>query len=231
MQHSRTRLSIAPVALLLAVPAWGAAQTIPSAFEYLEERQELGVFAGVMSVDAGRFGYGPSGGPIFGVRYGIELSGPLSFEAVVGYVDAERDVIDPGRPEGDRVIGQASGDVGTIDARFKFSLPGRRSWHGFSPFLAAGGGVALNMAASSELDDVLLPEDVFEFGTSFFGTVSAGTRWFVTDKITARVDGTFSLWKIDTPPGFSDPERGFLGVEDGEWLAGQSISLSLLYRW
>ena len=41
----------------------------------------------------------------------------------------------------------------------------------------------------------------------------------VKDRIAVRMDGTFSLWKVSTPPGFSDPVRGFEAVEQGEDVA------------
>lgn len=216
---------------VLVVPMMVAAQSIPSPYEYIERRQETGVWATWMSTATGRFGYGPQGGYGAGARYAVELSGPLSFEGVVGLVNGERDVVDPGRVEGDRVIGQADAKVTTIDARLRFSFPGRRMWNRISPFFFAGGGIAIDASSSSDLDDVLLPEDVFEFGTSFYGTLGVGTRWFVTDRIALRGDATFSLWELDTPPGFADPDRAFENVDDGEWLWGRQVTISLLWRW
>jgi hypothetical protein len=213
------------------MPALASAQSIPSPYEYLEKRQEFGLFAGSMNVDTGRFGYGPDGGNLFGIRYGLELSGPLSFEGVVGHSRGNRDVIDPGRVEGDRTIGNTDATISMVDARLRFSFVGRRTWHGLSPFLSAGGGIAIGHGASSDLDDVLLPEDVFDFGTSFFGTVALGTRWFVTETIAVRGDATFSLWALDTPPGYADPDRGFEEVSDSEWMRGNTFAISLLYRW
>jgi len=229
----RLSSSICGTALILfglSCPALADAQTIPSPFSYLERGQEFGIFAGHMNSGSGRFGFGPKGGIMAGARYGVELSGPISFEGVVGYVDGERDVVDPGREEGDRIIGQADASILTIDARMKFSFVGRRSWHNLSPFFTAGGGIAIDSSSPSELDRILLPADVFDFGTSFFGTLGLGSRWFLSDAIALRGDWVFSLWKIDTPPGYADPERGFIAVEDGEWVWGTSFSLSLLYR-
>jgi hypothetical protein len=219
------------VTVLVCAPSAIDAQSIPSPFDYLERRQELGLFSGWASFEEGRFGYGPSGGTPLGARYGIELSGPLGFEGTAAVIDGTRDVVDPGRVEGDRVIGQADALMTVIDARLRFTFTGRRSWHGFAPFFVAGGGLALDLADESDLDTQLLPEDVFEFGTSFFGNFGLGTRWFVTDRFALRGEGTFSLWKIDTPPGFSDPDRDFGNVEDGEWLRGTWLTLALLYRW
>ena len=207
------------------------AQSIPSPFEYLERRQELGGFFGTMDAGTGRFDYGPSGGITYGARYALELTGPLALEGLAGVVEGDRNVVDPSRVEGDRIIGESSTRILTLDAGLRFTFTGRRSWHGLAPFISLGGGIALDLKNASELDETLLPADVFDFGNSFHGTLGAGTRWFVTDRIAARVDGIFSLWKLDTPPGFSDPNRDFESVADGEWVAGQTLSLTLLYRW
>lgn len=231
MRPSFSTLGAVLVAALVCAPIAVDAQSIPSPYEYLERRQELGLFSGWVAVEEGRFGYGPSGGTPFGARYGIELSGPLGFEGTAAVIDGTRDVVDPGRVEGDRVIGQADALMTVVDARLRFTFTGRRSWHDLAPYFVAGGGIALDAAGESDLDSQLLPEDVFEFGTSFFGNLGLGTRWFVTDRFALRGEGTFSLWKIDTPPGFSDPQRDFGDVEDGEWLRGTWLTLTLLYRW
>lgn len=230
MRTSRTRFLLAALAAL-ALPAAGTAQTIPSPYRYLEQAQEIGIFGGTMSAKTGRFGYGPDGGQVLGVRYGIELSGPLALEGVTQWIAGERDVFDPGRVEGDRVIGRADAELFTIEARIRFSLVGRRSWHALSPFVSFGGGIAVDASSPDALDEVLLPEDRFDFGNSFYGTVTAGSRWYLAERFTLRGDGTFSLWKIDTPPGYTLPERDFTGVADGEWLRGLAFSLAVLYRW
>ena len=220
-----------------AISAWltlastAASQTIPSPFEYLERRQEAGVFAGTMSVGSGRFGYAPSGGSVFGARYGLELSGPLGLEGSVGLIDSKRDVIDPSQIEGNRFIGKTAEPLIVVDARLRFSFPGRRMWKRLSPFLTMGGGVVFGAGGDETLDQSLLPEDVFSFGSSFFGTLGLGNRWFVTDHLAVRADGVFSLWKVETPPGFSDPMREFEEVEDAEWLGGSTFSVTLLWRW
>jgi hypothetical protein len=223
---------LAVIFLIAAVPRAHevSAQSIPSPYAYVEERQEVGVFAGYMDAKTGQFGYGPSGGAWAGGRYGIELSGPLSLEGVVGAVVGTRDVISPGRPAGDRKIGEADVIITTMDVRLKFSLVGRRSWHRFSPFLLTGAGVAFDVAGSAPIEATLERDEVFDFGTSFFGTFGAGTRVFLTRRMALRLDGIFSLWKIDTPVGYTDPEYGFGALQEGEWVRGLSLTASLLYR-
>ena len=221
--------------ILLALTATGAssatAQSIPSPFNFIEGRQEAGLIFGVVDAAKGRFGYAPKGGRVIGGRWGLELAGPLSLEGVATVIDGTRDVINPGRVEGDRVVGEADVLLTTFDARFKFTLTGDRTWHKIAPFFVAGGGVVFDMAGESVADQPLLPEDRFDFGTSFYGTTGLGLRWFLTERFALRADGTFSLWKVGTPPGFSDPVRGFENVEEGEWLRSLGLTISTLIRW
>lgn len=223
-------LAAATAAASLA-PVTAEAQRIPSPYRFIERKQESGPFFGVMSVDRGRFGYGPGSGSLVGGRWGIELSGPLSFEGVASLLDGTRDVIHPGRVEGDRKIGEADLLVTMLEVRLKFSLVGARAWHRLSPFIVAGGGIAFDVADSSPAEDELEAEDRFDFGSSFLGTLGAGTRWFVNDRIAVRTDALFSLWEIPTPVGFADPDRGFTDVAEKEWLRGLQISASIMIRW
>lgn len=224
-----------PFAWVLASLIWPGtgvdAQSVPSPYTFIERRQEIGFFVGVTDASTGRFGYGPEGGLTYGARWGMEVSGPFSLEAVTSLIDSTRDVVNPGRAEGDRVIGEADASVATIDARIKFTLTGDRAWNDISPFILLGGGMVIDVSSDSEDDLLLPPEDRFDMGTGFFGTFGVGSRWFVSDQFALRLDATFSLWKIDTPPGFSDPRRGFVGVETGEWVRSLGLNISTLYRW
>ena len=226
---------MAPLAVALALPvvlpARVDAQSISSPYTFVERKQEVGAFVGYMSASTGRFGYAPKGGLMLGGRWGLELSGPVSLEGVVGLVDGERDVINPARPVDGQIVGVADVLLTKFDARLKFSFTGARAWHGLSPFLVAGGGVVFDLAEAVAIEETLDGADRFKFGTSFYGTTGLGTRWFLSDLVALRVDGIFSLYKVDTPPGYSDPIRGFTGVAEGEWLAGLSITLAALIRW
>ncbi|MEX2465919.1 MAG: outer membrane beta-barrel protein [Gemmatimonadota bacterium] len=219
------------LALAVVLASDAEAQTVPSPYTFIEARQEAGLIFGKVDAASGRFGYAPKGGNMFGGRYGIELSGPLSLEGVATLIDGTRDVINPGRVEGDRVVGEADVLLTTFDARFKFTLTGDRAWHRLAPFIVAGGGVVLDISDEAEDDALLEPEDQFDYGTSFYGTTGLGVRWFLTDTFALRLDGTFSLWKVGTPPGFSDPIRGFESVEEGEWLRSLGLTVSTLIRW
>jgi hypothetical protein len=215
----------------IAPPDSASGQTVPSPYRFVEERQEVGVFAGPLNAGTGRFGFGPSGGMWLGARYGIELAGPLSIEGVVGAVKGTRDVVSPARPEGDRVVGEGDVLIPTIDGRLKLSVVGARSWNGLSPFLVFGGGIAFDVAEKPDADALIESDEVFNFGTTFFGTAGVGTRWFISRRIALRSDAIFSLWKLTTPPGYGDPQLGLGPVSEGEWVSGLSLTGSLLYRW
>jgi len=229
------RFRIAPgcltaAAILMLAPRAGSGQTIPSPFRYIETRQEAGVLAGVTHAGTGRFGFGPSGGTRLGARWGIRLSGPLGFEGVAGVVSGKRDVINPARLEGDRKVGEADVLLGSVDARLRFTFTGDRSWHSLAPFLLAGGGIVFDMSKAQAVDEQLEARDRFAFGTSFLGTFGGGSHVYLTDRLALRGDAVFSLWKIKTPPGFSDPERGISGVAQSEWVNALHFTVSAVVR-
>lgn len=212
------------------VPLALAAQSIPSPYRYMESKQEVGLIVGTASVNTGRFGYGPSGGTVLGVRWGITLSGPLGFEVVTTALNGTRDVIDPSHAEGNRVVGQADDMLGTFDGRLRFSLTGDRTWHRLAPFIVVGGGLVFDMSGNQAADSVLDASDQFKFGTSFFGTMGGGVRWMVSDRFELRGDAVFSLWKLKTPPGFSDPTFGLVSVAKSEWANGGHFTISTAIR-
>lgn len=206
------------------------AQTIPSNYERIEYPQEGGAFVGAFSGGTGRFGFGPKSGVLLGGRYAIELGGPFSFEGVAAYLAGSRDVIDPELAEGNRVAGEADLQMLLAEARFKFALTGRRTWHGISPHLLFGGGVAYEFAGAQPADERILESDRFTFGTNFMASGGGGFRWFLTDKWTVRTDGVVRIWKIQTPPGYAEVNRGFDSVEESEWTNNLSLSIGLAYR-
>ena len=222
--------AIAAAALLVLTPGVARSQTIPSAFRFVETRQEVGIFVGSASMAKGRFGFGPAGKAEFGARWGIDLSGPLGFEAVAGLISGTRDVINPAQVVGDRRVGEADVRMGTVDGRLRFTLTGDRTWHRLAPFIVAGGGIAFDMSKAAAIDEELLADDRFDFGSSFYGTAGGGVRLFINDRLALRGDAIFSLWKIDTPPGFSSADRGFTSVEQSEWVSGLHLTLATMIR-
>jgi hypothetical protein len=169
---------------------------------------------------------------MFGGRYGLDLSGPLGLEVTGGIVRGTRDIVNPARPAGNRVIGQADVQLTVIDGRLRLSATGGRTWHGLSPSLAFGAGVVFDNADASVIEQTVLDEDeLYEFGTRFFGIIGPAVRWHVTRRLAVRTDLGFSLWKLTTPAGFGDPNLGLGDVAESEWVSGLSLTGSVLFRW
>ena len=230
MRSTVSRSALLTTLIFLPTPPGGEAQSIPSNYRYVDSSQETGAFVGFASVGTGRFGYGPGDGTVVGGRYGIDFAGPLTFEVVASVLDGTRDIINPGRDEGDRKVAEADSQVGAVDGRLKLTLTGPRTWRGLSPFLLFGGGMAFDLSGEHPAEADLEPADRFDFGRSFFGTLGGGSRVVVSERLVFRVDGIFSIWKLDTPPGFSDPSRGFGNVEKGEWVQGLRLTLGAAIR-
>lgn len=217
----------------LGAPGTARAQDITSPYRYIENAHEVGVFAGILSPGTGQLDLGPKDGVAAGARYSIELTGPLSLEGVGRVLMSERDVRDPRRVEGDQVLAVADVFLTSADVRLKFSLPGRRTWHGIAPYVWAGGGIAFDLAADPAADQELLREDRFDFGTSFLGLGGIGIRWIPRDHLTFRVDAEFDLWQLDTPPGYLDAEPGLFEdpIPQDEWVSALGLTVGAAIRW
>lgn len=218
------------VLLAFSIPAEARGQTIPSPYRFLENRQEAGVFVGKANSGTGRFGYGPASSTIFGGRYGIHLGGPFALEGVVGYQPTTRDIVDPSREEGNMVVGEADAKILSLDARIRFSLTGDRTWRGMHPFVFGGLGVGWDLAGESPEDGLLLPEDQWKYGKKFLAPFGGGIRWIVSDRFLVRGDLTVMLYRLTAPPGFLDPERGFTGVGEKEWVSAPTFSFGFGYH-
>lgn len=221
--------ALAGLLLSTAIPA--AAQSIPSPYRYIEEGQEAGLFVGRLSSERGLFGYGPAPGLSLGLRYSVEVSGPFALEGIFTSLPTTRDVMSPGRAEGDRRIGEANVALAAFEARLRFALTGRRTWNGVQPFLVLGGGLAFDAEGTQQADLELQEQDRFDFGTRFTGTIGGGLRYILADRFVIRGDATMSIWKLNVPEGFRDPELGFEDSPESEWANSPGITLGIAYRW
>ncbi len=220
----------AVASLSVLFPGALIAQVVPSPYRFIENRQEADLFGGSMSPGTGRFGFGPAPGPTWGARYGVNISGPFGLEGVITHFPSTRDMVDPGRAEGDRVIGEMSSQLVQIDARLRFSLTGNRTWHRLAPFVFTGGGLIFDVSDDNSDEELLLAGDRFSFGTSFVGLLGGGLRWYLSDRFVARGDMSLFLYQLKTPRGYSDPERAFPGVDEKEWVSGPSFTLGIGFR-
>jgi hypothetical protein len=205
-------------------------QTIPSPYRFIETAQEAGAFLGTFQGSSGEFGLGPKGGVLVGVRYGLDISGPVGVEGAFSYLPTTRDVMDPRRAPAERARGEADVTILLAEARLRFSLTGRRTWHSLNPFLFAGAGGAFDVAGAPEFDQQLREEDRFDFGFAFAGVLGGGTRWLISERLLLRADAQLALWQLPTPDGYQDETLGLGAVPTGEWANNGMFTLGIAYR-
>ena len=206
------------------------AQTVSSPYRFIEGSHDVGVIFGVVQENRGAMGIGPGGGSLLGIRYAIELSGPLALEAAGYLIPTDRVVYDAVPGKGLVPLGNTDTMVASADIRIRFSLTGARTWHGVVPFLMAGGGIAGNLSGPSEFAAEIPASERVGFGPSFLGIMGGGTRWIPFERLTLRVDTLLSIWKVETPRGFSDVEEDLEVFVNQEWLGVGSLVFGASYR-
>lgn len=222
------------LAIICVHASSAAGQVIPSAYDFIETRQSFGMFVGSTNLDSGQLGLDPSSASTVGARWALDVGGALSLEVNGTIFQAERDVLDPSRPENDRVIGQSDMSIVQFDVRLRLNLTGHRTWHGMQPFVSFGGGIAGEAGVDRTLEDeAMMPQDQrFDFGNRLTTTLGTGVNLRLSERLYLRVDGLFSLWKMATPTGWVtvevDPDRV---NPQGEWLAGQNVMIGATWRW
>ena len=215
------------------VTSTAAGQTIPSAYTYIEHSKEWAVFAGKSDINPGQLGLGPQDATTVGGRWAAAFAGALSFEVSATMFMATREVRDVSRPVGDRVLGVSDIDVGLLDLRLRINLTGARAWHGLQPFIEFGGGFAAPLSVDRVLEglSVMPPEEQFSFGTRFAGTFGGGANYHLSNKISLRLEGVVSLWKVKTPVGWLTVDNNPLGIiVSDEWVSAKSITLGASWR-
>ena len=215
---------------VLATAGSSAAQTIPSAYRFIETGNAASVFAGHVWADPGVLDLGPTAAVYFGARYGIRVTGPIVLEAEIGYMPATRAVRDTVPADTAlRTVGEADQRVLLATAALRFNITGPRTYHGVQPFLRAAGGVAIGLGGGGAADEQVPADLRFDFGTTFATQIGAGIEWFAGRTFTFRVDGGVMLWEYDTPLPFLFGEEG-LNRPGSEWTQHYSLSAGLVLR-
>jgi hypothetical protein len=232
MRFSRTVLLLA---LTLAAGARAAAaQTIPSAYEHIDKAQSLGVFAGYLLTDpdvsindSTSAAMGARSGPMFGVRYQVRASGPLSIDATVGISPTTRRLFDADfttdsvAVEAEDLETEVPATVLMADVGLRFHVTGPRTWNGLAPFVGASGGLVGDIRGGCAEEQDIAVNARFRFGPSFAVGAGLGTDWFPTRNASVRVELQGRLWRVETPSGFllgTDAERD-------EWNPALGISV------
>jgi hypothetical protein len=174
-QITPRRLAFALLALpLAAAPLQGQSEVghdpEHSPYHDLRATHQFTFSAGYLAGGGGRIGIGPRQGPLFGVRYSLNL-GAVELRLGVHGANLQRHIVDPTAPADKRDAGVTRQQVFISDAGFSLRLTGAKTWHGLMPYFGGSLGVA---AGSSVLQD----NSGFTFSTRFMWGPHLGIRYY-----------------------------------------------------
>ncbi len=226
---------VTPLILFLigVVNSTAAGQTISSPYSFIEHSQAWALFAGKANLNPGQLGLGPQDGSVGGGRYTAAFGGTMSLDVDGTVFLSSRDVLDASSPVDDRFLGTTDFNFALFDVKLRLNLTGQRTWHGLQPFVSFGVGLALPVFTDRTLElDTDMPRDEwYEFGTRFAGTFGGGVNYYVSDRLSVRLDGIMALFKIATPLGWRTTANDPLGENpDGEWVSSTSFRLGAAWR-
>jgi hypothetical protein len=232
-------LFTAAAALSVAPPA--AAQTITSPYEFVERRQGLFAYGTHVLTDRGTIKVGPHSATGAGLGYAIRLSGPFTFDTRLAVLPTRRTVYDrrddqhdPEAIAQDPMVGLV--EVGTADlsllladVSLRFDITGPRTWYKIQPYALLGAGGVFPFAAEHDAEAALPAESDLRvrFSNGVTGHFGGGLEYFLTDRLTGRLDARNVLWRLNIPSGFITSARV---IDDREWLMTAHLSLGLGYR-
>jgi hypothetical protein len=214
MRVSRIAL-LAATALLAGAPA-AEAQTIPSPIRYLDQTQGLGGFSGwlfpnsrIHVNDTTAFDLGPQSAPVFGARYQMRFSGPLSGHVALGYTPSERNLWVMGVGEDPAAVTplftgeQVPANLLLFDAGLHFGLTGPRTWHGLAPYVTGTAGLVTDLSGPSDVELRAPVNERWEPGPSFALGAAIGTDFFPVERVSLRLELSNRLWRVAAPAGFT----------------------------
>lgn len=197
-----------------------------SPFRDVFYRQEATVVAGYYAAGRDPVGVAPQGGPMVGARYEVRVGGPAQFAVRVARVFSERRILDPAKPEDERIIGTESWPLYLADLGITFNLTGQKSFRGFVPVATVGGGIASDFKGSEDIGG-------YRFGTAFALSYGAGIRWVSGGRYQVRLDVLDYLYQVRYPNSYFTPSGTLPPVRSGSqsaWTHNAAITLGGSYQ-
>jgi len=210
MQTRFKALSIALLAFAATAPNL-LAQQITTPYRFIEETHSMGAFAGYLWTSRGGEGaeIGPHSAPLVGVRYNLRFGGPATGEASVSFAPTQRDIFRRVQTDEGFVVVPADRSVPVslliVDAGVRLDLTGPRTWNRLAPYALLTGGLATDLNRGTEAEDELeIPDDQrFRFGPGLAVGAALGTNWFLTDRVSVRLEARNQIWRLTTPRGIA----------------------------
>jgi hypothetical protein len=169
----------------------------------------------------------PKGGPILGARFDVHLGGPADIALRLSHVSSQRDVIDPTKSAGQRLVERRDISLGILDLGLAFSLTGAKSWHNLMPMLHGSVGLITDFEG----------RDVggFAHGTTFTVGYGLGLRYVPpSSRLTFRVDAGSYIYSLEYPTSYYAPSGDGTSVLDqstqrAQWRNNWTLSAGLAY--
>lgn len=203
-----------------------------SPFVDLEHKQELSLVAGQYLAKRDPAGVAPTDGPMLGLLYAWRAGGPAVLTAELGYVAAERHVLDPLQPVATRDLGARSWPLYTADLGLAVSLTGSKSYHRLVPTIKAGLGLVSDLKSEPDIGD-------YKFGTRFAFNWGGGVRWVPGGRWGFRADVNNHLHTIAYPEKYFTPQTPTggnpvpailgTGVSKSRWTNNTALTIGLSY--
>lgn len=232
------RVVLPALAALLTGAAAVAAQTVPSPYQYIERGRSLSFYGGVLNPsgsvelsDSTSVDIGPKSAPLFGMRIGLGIGGPLSIEGNLAFSPSKRDLYDAD-PNADSTaialerVGEVNELLMLAEGGFRFRLTGDRTYRGFAPFVLASAGAVIPLSGTSALEDSIPAHRRLDFGPSLAVGTGTGVDFFPSQRVSLRAEATFRLWRLETPPGMLPSGSG----KRSGWKGNTGLTLGGAYH-
>lgn len=192
------KLGIGVVLLVvMALPARGQVGHAPERSPYrdLEYRREWTLFSGTFDPMRDPVGVAPRGGPMAGIRYDMQITGPLYVSGRLATAFAERRVLDPRRPNDERIVAIQDMEILLTDVSLGLNLTGFRTWRNLVPVVNAGLGFAVDPGGTNDVGG-------YRFGAPFTLTFGAGIKWAPGGRWQLRLDWANYIYQIRYPDAY-----------------------------
>ena len=195
----RFRLNLTFALLSLAVRLHAQVGHPPSSSPYRDILYNISItpYVGWIGGDGGDIGVGPHDGVVYGARVDYRLSNTLSLGANFESGVLDRLIVDADDPVDARVTGPVSQRLNMLEGTVQLNITGKKSWHGFAPFVGGTAGVAWAEETPADTSG-------YRFGTRAVLAPLFGFRFLPGQRIHFRVDGRWLFWQLKYPSSYFD---------------------------
>jgi hypothetical protein len=193
----------------------------------LAAKQSASLIGGFIGGSRGRAGVGPANGALIGIRYDHAIGAPV--DIIVGLYGArlQRYVVNPNLGVLLRTSGPINQDLVMMETGLSLVLPGRKTWHGFAPYVGGTVGVAFETALAEDPSG-------YSFGTKGVFAPHAGLKWYPVQAFAIKIEARDYFWRLSYPAQFSIPPAGttlppVLTDANPEWTMHPSVLVSVGY--